>query len=229
MSFDACVITCEHATNAVPVRWREPFAGSGDVLDSHRGWDPGALVMARDFARALKAPLLAGQVSRLLVDLNRRETARAVFSDFARQLEPEQRLALLNNYHRPYRVAVLDAVRDARNVLHLSCHSFTPVLNGSTRRAEIGLLYDPARPREAEFCRAWRAGLRLAMPSLRVRRNYPYHGTSDGITSWLREKLDGARYVGIELELNQAFAAQTPMAWARVRRALIATLPLQGI
>ena len=37
---------------------------------------------------------------------------------------------------------------------------------------------------------------------MKVRFNYPYKGTSDGLTTTLRKKF-GPRYVGIEIEINQ--------------------------
>lgn len=229
MSFDAVIITCEHATATVPVRWREPFRAGMQILDTHRAWDPGAMVLARQLARHFDAPLFRGLVTRLLVDLNRREDAGAVFSEYSRQFTPEQRTLLLNLYHRPFRVAVQDAVEDhvrrGRSVLHLSCHSFTPVLDGRERSAEIGLLFDPARTGENRLCRAWQTALRKALPDARVKLNYPYRGTSDGMTTWLRQRYPARRYAGIEIELNQKFAAGTPDDWAVTRRALIQTLP----
>lgn len=228
MNFDAFIVTCEHASNAVPVRWRGPFADTPEVLDTHRAWDPGALVLAREFAREFDAPLFKGQVTRLLVDLNRRETGKGVLSDFSRQFDPEKRVQLLNLYHRPYRVAVLDAVqhllRDHRRLLHLSCHSFTPVLDGQTRSAEIGLLFDPRRKPENQLCLAWRKTLAAALPGQRVKLNYPYKGTSDGMTTWLREQFPAGKYAGIEIELNQSFTMQPPTQWAQVRQALKETL-----
>lgn len=228
MTFDAFLITCEHASNAVPVRWREPFADTTQVLESHRAWDPGALVLAGEFARLLDAPLFKGQVTRLLVDLNRRETGKGVLSDHSRQFDLEKRVALLNLYHRPYRVAVLDAVTDriraGRKLLHLSCHSFTPVLDGQTRTAEIGLLFDPRRKPENALCKAWRKAMAAALPKHRIKLNYPYKGTSDGMTTWLREQFPATRYAGIEIELNQSFAMQPAARWADVRQALKSTL-----
>lgn len=228
MNFDAFLVTCEHASNAVPVRWRAPFAAAPDVLRSHRAWDPGALHLAGYFARALKAPLFRGQVTRLLVDLNRRETARAVYSEYSRRLDATSRRHLLHLYHYPYRVLVHDAVAElvaqGRRVLHLSCHSFTPVLDGTTRQAEIGLLFDPRRPGENSLCQAWQKALGAALPTHRTRLNYPYRGTSDGVTTWLRGKFDAGQYAGIEIELNQAFAARPPARWLKVRHALLRTL-----
>ncbi len=66
----ALVITCEHGRNRIPV-YRDLFHGHQGLLESHRGYDSGALVMGRALAAAFAAPLVASTVSRLLVDLNR--------------------------------------------------------------------------------------------------------------------------------------------------------------
>jgi predicted N-formylglutamate amidohydrolase len=68
---DALLITCEHGGNSVPPRWRPLFRGHRALLDSHRGWDPGALPIARALAREMNAPLIYSTISRLLVELNR--------------------------------------------------------------------------------------------------------------------------------------------------------------
>src|SRR5580658_1669534 len=65
------VITCEHGGNRIPVPYRDLFHGQKQKLESHRGYDPGALVMGRALAAAFAAPLVVSTVSRLLVDLNR--------------------------------------------------------------------------------------------------------------------------------------------------------------
>jgi hypothetical protein len=36
-----------------------------------------------------------------------------------------------------------------------------------------------------------------------MRRNYPYRGTSDGLTTHCRRLLPDRAYVGLEIELNQ--------------------------
>ena len=65
------LITCEHGGNRIPPRYRPLFRGFEALLQTHRGFDPGALTMARELAKAFKAPLFVSTVSRLLVDLNR--------------------------------------------------------------------------------------------------------------------------------------------------------------
>ena len=58
------VITCEHGGNRIPAPYRDLFHARQTLLDSHRGYDPGALIMARVLATAFAAPLVASTVSR---------------------------------------------------------------------------------------------------------------------------------------------------------------------
>jgi predicted N-formylglutamate amidohydrolase len=203
------VLSCEHATNAVPRAWRALFRGQRALLATHRGFDLGARDVARALARSLGAPLYETRVTRLLVDANRTPGHFALFSTWTRALPEAEREALLARFHAPHWRRVRAAVRpgDGRRVVHVSVHSFTPVWNGHPRDIDVGLLYDPARPAEAAFCAAWAAALRRADPSLRVRRNAPYRGVSNCLPTALRRELPAARYLGLELELSQALLA----------------------
>jgi len=199
----ALVITCEHATNKIPARYASLFRGVDELLSSHRGWDPGALSVAKHLAKAFDAPLFVGQVSRLLVDLNRSDWHPKLCSD---RVPASVRAEVLARYHRPYREDVERAIRKRRRVVHLSIHSFTPVLDGALRNCDASFLYDPQRPREQELAIALRDWLRQNVQGLRVRRNYPYVGYSDGFTTHLRKELPASRYVGLEWEMNQALS-----------------------
>jgi predicted N-formylglutamate amidohydrolase len=186
------------------------FAGHDALLASHRGYDPGALSMAKTLARALDAPLVASTTSRLLVELNRSPGRQFRLSPIMHGAPRALRDEVTRDYYVPYRsrveAFVEREVTAGRSVLHVSSHSFTPVLDGTIRCGDIGLLYDPARPREREFCARWQRRLSEALPGLVVRRNFPYLGRSDGLTSWLRKRFDGDAYVGLELEVNQHHA-----------------------
>ena len=218
------LVTCEHGGNRVPPAYRDLFPSGGGVLSSHRGWDPGALVLARALARGLNAPLVYAATSRLLVDLNRSPTHPDLFSPYTRGLSPARRQEILQDYYLPYRREVENFIRlqnrQGRAVLHLSAHSFTARLGGKTRRADLGLLYDPRRTREREFCRALKHAIETRLPGLSVRRNYPYRGTADGLTTWLRRRFGGNRYLGVEVELNQRIAGAEPAAWRGLRAGL---------
>ncbi len=198
------VLSCEHACAKVPPEHAPALAIPAGTLSSHRGWDPGAAGVTRTLARAFGAPAILGRVTRLAVDLNRSASNPRAVSSFARSLGPIERAALVRRYHAPHWAAVREAVAAAGRgtVLHLSVHSFTPKLGGAVRTMDIGLLYDPGRVSERATALRWQAALRQR--GLRVARNAPYRGISDGITRGMRRHFDEQTYVGIELELNQA-------------------------
>lgn len=89
------------------------------------------------------------------------------------------------------------------------------------RSADVGLLYDPRRRGEVEVCARWRDALAALAPDLRVRRNYPYAGKDDGLTSYLRQRFTEKDYVGIELEINQSLVTAGGRRWTALRRVLV--------
>lgn len=222
------LFTCEHGGNRIPARYAALFQPYSRVLESHRGYDAGALDYARAFSKTFRADLIHSITSRLLVELNRSRHHPAVFSRITRDLSHEERQAILERYYEPYRAAVearvAEAARRRESLLHISCHSFTPRMDGVVRTAEIGLLYDPRREGEARFCRLWQEVLRRLAPTWRVRRNYPYRGSDDGLTTYLRRRFDERIYRGIEIEVNQKFPLSDARAWRAVQRLLIRSL-----
>jgi predicted N-formylglutamate amidohydrolase len=227
---DTFLVTCEHGGNRIPAPLRAVFRDHGMVLATHRGYDPGALTMARALAAALAAPLVTSTISRLVVDLNRSIGHPQLFSTATRDLPRDARAAIVAAHYLPYRTAVqrlvARSVARGHRVIHVASHSFTPVLDGKVRQADVGLLYDPARRGELELCARWKESLALRDPALRVRRNYPYAGKGDGLTACLRRYFPQAAYVGIELEVNQRIVLAAGRPWAALRRTLIDSLRL---
>ena len=205
--FGAVLITCEHAGNKVPRGLASLFRKAQGVLGTHRGYDRGALPLARAISKATGAPLLIGTYTRLLVDLNRSADNPGVLSRYTEALDPTERAMLIDRYWSPHREAVeraaADLIESRGPLLHLGVHTFTPVLRGQRRDVDIGLLYDPSRPLERQFCTSWLGTLAREAPRLRLKRNAPYTGTSDGLTTTLRSRFAPASYAGIELEVNQ--------------------------
>jgi predicted N-formylglutamate amidohydrolase len=224
----ALVITCEHGGNRVPAPYRGLFRGHHALLASHRGWDPGALVMARALATAFTAPLVVSTISRLLVDLNRSIGHPRLHAESIPKKPAQIRERILHRYYLPYRTEaerfVMQAIARHGRVIHLSSHSFTPRLYGKVRNADIGLLYDPARPGEADLCERWKAALNAVAPDLAVRRNYPYAGKGDGLTAWFRRRLPPGAYVGIELEVNQKHVFRAGRHWTALRNVIVQSL-----
>ena len=204
----ALLLSCEHASNRIPREYLHLFRGCRPLLAGHRAYDAGALACARVIGRRLRAPLIAASCSRLLIDLNRSPGHPALFSALTRTLPREEKRRVIARYYQPHRMRVerwaAAQIAAGRRVVHVAVHSFTPVLDGVARRADIGLLFDPGRDTVSALCARWRDALREAGgDSLAVRRNYPYRGASDGLTRHLRARFPVSRYTGIELEINQ--------------------------
>ena len=229
---DRLFVTCEHAGNVVPEEYAHLFVGHEHLLPTHRGWDPGALLLAREMAERFDAPLYYDETTRLLADLNRSVGTPDLHSEATRHLSKAERRRLLDAYYFPHRrrvnAALAEAVARATaagdRVVHIASHSFTPELHGKVRTADIGMLYDPRRPGEVAFATAWLDTLRRSDASLRLRRNYPYLGASDGVCQVMRRRYPPEVYVGLELEVNQRYVENGGPAWAKVRETLLDTL-----
>lgn len=198
------ILTCEHGGNEIPQAYLEIFRGHEDALSSHKGWDIGALILAKQLSVSLDAPLYYATTSRLLVELNRSLHHPNLFSKFTKSLPISEKLHILKQFYHPYRTnveaVIQNHLREKGKVIHISVHSFTPVWDGQARNADIGLLYDPTTA-EKGFCYAWKKAI-LALSHMKVRLNYPYKGTADGFTTYLRKQLPKG-YMGVELEVNQ--------------------------
>ena len=217
------LITAEHASWRVPGAYQALFVGSEAVLESHRAWDPGTRQLARDFSRALNVPLLEGKVTRLLVDLNRSRNHRGHLSEFSRTLSVDDRARLIDRYWQPHWNAFRAAIEQAPGqLIHVACHSFSPVLNGNRRNADIGLLYDPSRKEEKLWCQQLAQVITEHLPALNVRMNYPYRGVSNGMGQQHRRMFDADRLLTMELEINSALV--TSPDWVEIRQGLIAAI-----
>lgn len=218
------VLTCEHAGNQVPAPLRLLFLNADDVLSSHRGWDPGALPLARRFASHCGVPLASTQVSRLVVEPNRSLWHKRLFSEYMAAVDETTRHDLINRYWTPHRRTVekriADTIQGGQMVIHLSVHTFTQYFGEEVRTTDIGLLYDPRRLPERSFCTLWREELQQLDPAWIVRRNNPYKGSSDGFTTSLRKLFPADEYLGIELEVCQKFFLNGGPKWKQILKEL---------
>ena len=208
------IVSCEHASRRIPrayQQWISPSEAQG-----HTAFDIGAQEYAEVLAQALNALFFTATISRLLIDCNRSLHHPKLFGQALRDAPTPLKQQLIDQYYVPYRqqvtAAIAKARRQRRPVIHLAAHSFTPELKGVTRCADIGLLYDPQRQSESHCAMRWQAALKASVPSLRIRRNYPYLGSSDGFTTALRKCHDDADYLGFEIEINQALLSSSSRA-----------------
>jgi predicted N-formylglutamate amidohydrolase len=200
------IVTCEHAGNQVPDQYQFLFGRQAEVLESHRGWDPGAWHLANFLSKHMATPLFGCLNTRLLIETNRSLESPQLFSEFTDLLPQEEKEKLVQDIYKPYREQVQEAIEKMRKpVLHLSIHSFTPVWNDQERKVDIGILFDPLRDAELSFSLQLKQRLNINLPELQIHFNEPYKGTDDGFTTWLRKQYKNAEYVGIEIEVNQKF------------------------
>ncbi|WP_029034840.1 N-formylglutamate amidohydrolase [Salinimicrobium terrae] len=207
------LLTCEHAGNEIPDDYSSFFSGAGEDLETHRGYDPGALDLFRELSR-LAVFSQEYMISRLLVEPNRSLGHPQLFSEFTAPLAEAQKEQILDDFYLPYQNYIEEKIgsliSEGKIILHISVHTFTPQLHDEIRNADIGLLFDPARKKEKEFCEKFRSDLLQQDKELLVRYNYPYLGIDDGFTTYLRQKFP-EQYLGIELEINQKYVQENKM------------------
>jgi predicted N-formylglutamate amidohydrolase len=237
------IVSCEHAGNEIPERYRKFFKSYKKLLKTHNALDIGAKKLAKKIARFFGAPLFLNQISRLLIDVDcslhnkpylffapsdagseeKTNQFKESFKDFP---ETEKELIIKNIYEK-HRQALENRmageIKKGRGVFHLMVHSFTPVYKGEERNADIGLLYNPANQKELEFCQNWQKILTELDPNLKVRLNYPYTGSEDGLTTNLRRQFD-EKYLGVEIEVNQKWPLGKKSEWKRLKKIIVKSL-----
>ncbi len=200
------LVSCEHGGNQIPLRFQKDFNNYQEILQSHRGWDTGSLGCAFYISKQLDYPIFYSQISRLLIENNRTLSHPDLFSTISKHYSKELKETIINEYYLPYRnkleAFIKKHIELGHQVIHLSIHSFTPILNGVIRKAEVGILFDPKKELEKAYASKWQKHIQSKNDNLRVKFNYPYLGIDDGLTTYFRTVFP-ENYAGLELEINQ--------------------------
>ncbi|AXC48555.1 N-formylglutamate amidohydrolase [Paracoccus suum] len=229
------LITCDHATNRVPV-----WVGGGSLgiaaedMDRHIALDVGAAGLTRALAGRLDAPAILSDFSRLVIDPNRGEDDPTLVMRLYdgtvipanRDIDEAGTAERLERLHRPYHAAYaqLASRHPARAICAI--HSFTPQLRGRPPRPwQVGVLYSHRDER-------------LALPLIAACRvqgwvtgdNQPYSGHLEG-DSIDRHALEGGRpNVLIELRNDLIRDPAGQQEWAdRLAPVLTAVLLESGL
>lgn len=199
------ILTCEHASNLLPPQYDSLFKNEKNRLKTHEGYDIGAFEVYKSLQH-LADFSWHYPWSRLLIEVNRSLHHPKLFSSISKNLDKAEKNRLIIDYYQTYRNQIQKKIKETINkgetVLHLSIHSFTPVLNGKIRNADFGILYDSRRKAEKEWAENFKNELSSQFNDFKIRMNYPYLGKADGFTTSLR-KIFPNQYLGIELEINQ--------------------------
>ncbi len=219
------VITCEHGGNVIPEEYQVIFQEHKSLLESHLGWDIGAIKIARAMATAVGDLYFYTKVSRLLIEMNRSLRHPRLFSTITKPLNLIEKTDIIKKYYSAYRNEVEskihELIEEGEQVIHISVHSFSPILGEKARNNDIGLLYDPVRPLEKKFCYEWKQQINKLDKRIKVRFNFPYLGAADGFVTYLRRKFSWEDYIGIELEVNQKFFLQEKNRYGLIKKIIL--------
>ena len=197
------VVVCEHASCFIPSTY-DDLGLTGDALQSHAAWDPGALGVSKGLSERLDAKLVASGVSRLVYDCNRPPSAPDAMPHQSEAfkipgnmgLTAAQRQVRVDNYYEPFRAALAETIDITSMPVIVTIHSFTPIYHGEKRAVEIGILHD--------------SDTRLADAMLEISsrhtdtlvlRNAPY-GPEHGVTHTLKEHALSNGHLNVMLEIR---------------------------
>lgn len=125
------LITCCHATCAIPEAQRELFKGLEDRVSSPEGWEPGALNLAQGLAMKLSTPLVHGDVSRLLFDLE--QIGDAQWSEISIQMPEALRTRFADRhnekFHHVINAKLEEDFKRHDSMIHLDIHT-APIADG---------------------------------------------------------------------------------------------------
>jgi hypothetical protein len=211
------LFSCEHATCAVPEAYRELFRGAEDAVQSGEGWEPGSLNLAQAFSMKFRTPLVHGDVTRLLINLEKDGDER--WSRFTMKL-PETTLAKIAERHeRPFRAAlqqrVTEDLRRHAMVLHVLVHVSEEI------EGRICLETPAASPLAQAAAAAWRDRLRTADLDVlhfhNAERNAP--------EAFLAAEFAGQPYEQLRLTVAQSFFLEgRPWRWEHLKKFLVESL-----
>ncbi|NMM47462.1 N-formylglutamate amidohydrolase [Marinigracilibium pacificum] len=206
MSGIKVILTCEHGGYEIPEPFKNKLEIPTEILSGHRGWDPGAYMIASEIEKATQYPMIFSIYSRLLVDLNRSVGNPELFSEYSHEFSKQVKQEILSDYYFPYRRRVEEymsrLIDDNSIIIHLGIHTFNTILNNEVRDFDIGLLYDETRILENKACYFLRKSILKYDDSLKIKYNAPYKGTDDGLTTYFRSHFPPENYLGIEIEIN---------------------------
>ena len=195
------LVVGDHASNRVPDGIN--LGLESDLLERHIAWDIGVEPVAQHIVKHFGFAAFLGNVSRLVVDLNRYADEAAVIPDHsdgidipANRLDRRTRADRLGAFYGPYHTELARILKEQRPAMVLSLHSFTPFLQSrpaEKRPWEIGVLYN-----EQE------AASKLAIDffdreGLIVGDQLPYSGKLLNATMNRHAEGNNIPYVGIEM------------------------------
>lgn len=212
------LIIGDHASNHVP---SDIQLGIKDkLLEDHIAWDIGVAGVSEAMVGTGNFAAYLGNVSRLVVDLNRYADEPGVIPEISdgisipgNEICDNDRRRRIDAYHRPYQNHLAQILATTRPSLILSLHSFTPQLESrkdEERPWEIGILYN-----EQEAASKVAIGY-LQSQNLIVGDQLPYSGKLLNATMNLHAEGNDIPYIGVEMRQDLVNDAKGQERFAQI-------------
>ena len=210
----AFLISCENATCAVPEAYREIFRGAEDMVESAEGWEPGALNLAQALAMRLRTPLLHGDATRLLIDLEQDGDLR--WSQYSKVLPEATRVRIAERHEHPYRTQlrqrITEDLRRHSALVHLTVHTEV------TSEGMVTLTIPPAAALAKKIAGAWVMLLRAGGLEVRLLGN----AEIPAMAASLAREFPADHYAQIRLAVSQSFFLEgRPWRWEVLKKLLV--------
>ena len=222
------LLIADHASNRVPTDI--DLGIDPALLNDHIALDIGVAPLGRALCAALACPGILGNISRLVVDLNREEEAPHIIpassdghSIPGNAIPHDARTARIARYWAPYHDRVAAQISQQRPKLLISLHSFTPQLATKPKEArpwQIGILYN------ADDRAARQAIPALEAQGILVGDQQPYSGKRLNATMNRHGEANGIAYLGIEMRQDLIGDTTGVAHWCAVLAPIIARLKI---
>jgi len=212
------LITCDHASNTVPDSVGGGALGLGTTeMERHIAYDIGARGVALALGKALDAPVICSNFSRLVIDPNRGADDPTLVPQLYdgtiipanRHVDAAERQRRVDAFYLPYHDAIAQTAK-GRDIVFIAMHSFTPQLVGRPPRPwEVGVLSAADR----RIADPLIASLQSALSSP-VGDNEPYAGFFPGDSFTQHAHRPGRPNVLLEIRQDLIATEQDQHKWA---------------
>lgn len=212
----AFLITCTNATCAIPEAHREIFRGAEDLVTSTDGWEPGALNLAQGLAMKFSTPLIHGEVTRLLIDLEQDGDNR--WSKISSKLPEAAREKLVTRVEEKFRQTISNRLTEDFKrhdaVIHLLVHT-APIPDGNI------VLEHTGSPLAGHIA----AATAKLLPSAEVNASSAALAEPTPYVRWLSETFRSEKYGIIRITVSHSFFLRSiPLRWETIKKSLIQAL-----
>ena len=171
------LIVADHASNFIPDKYNN-LALPQELIESHIAYDIGVKQLSLKLSEKLKAHLIMGNYSRLLIDLNRGIMDPTLISSISHGIKIFKNYKLssgdkkfrINEIYNNYHDKIYKIIKREKVNLIISLHSFNPYYKKKKRNIKFGILSNSDRRYSNIIIEI------LSKKGYRVGDNQPYEG-----------------------------------------------------